>query len=111
MGRRCHFLAFAAFTLVAMAGCGSDDGGPLFNAERGGAVSCMTHQAEPPGSRYTDPQRRDLGQVLQVLRYYTANGSKGYCDNAGPSDADRAWVEFYIDQGADRARVASLLDS
>lgn len=111
MGRRFYFLACAAFTLLAVAGCGSDDGGPLFNAEGGRDIACMAHQAEPPGSRYTDAERRNTGEVLQVLRYYTAHGSKGYCDRAGPSDADRAWAEFYLGQGADRARVAPLLGS
>lgn len=111
MDRRCHFLAFTAFTLFAVAGCGGDDGGPLFNAESGRDIDCMTHQVEPPGSRYTDPERRNTGEVLQVLRYYTAHGLKGYCDKADPGNADRAWAEFYIGQGADRARVAPLLDS
>ncbi|MDQ4009329.1 MAG: hypothetical protein M3228_01180 [Actinomycetota bacterium] len=111
MGRRFCFLAFAALTLVAIAGCGRDDDGPPFNAEDGRDITCMTHQTEPPGSRYTDPERRNTGEVLQVLRYYTAHGSKGYCDNALPNDADGAWVEFYIGQGADRARVAPLFGS
>lgn len=111
MGRRSYFLAATAVTVLAVAGCASDDGGPLFDAEGGGDIACMTHQAEPPGTRYTDPERRNTGEVLQVLRYYTAHGLKGYCDRAGPGAADRAWAEFYIGQGADRARVAPLLDS
>ncbi|MGH3983531.1 MAG: hypothetical protein ACRDST_12830 [Pseudonocardiaceae bacterium] len=66
MGRRFNFLVYAAFTLMAIAGCGSDDGGPLFNAEGGRDIACMTHQPEPPGSRYTDPERRDTGEVLEA---------------------------------------------
>lgn len=111
MGRRSYFLVSTAVTLLAVAGCGGDDGGPLFDAEGGGDIACMTHQAEPPGSRYTDPERRNTGEILQVLRYYTAHGLKGYCDRAGPSAADRVWAEFYLGQGTDRVRVAPLLDS
>lgn len=110
MGRRSYFLA-SALTLLAVAGCGGDSGGPLFDADGGGDIACMRHQVEPPGSRYTDPERRNTGEVLQVLRYYTAHGLKGYCDKAGPTAADRAWVEFYVGQGADRARVTPLLDN
>lgn len=111
MDRRDHLLAWTAVLLLTLTGCARDDGGPLFNAEGGRDIACMTHQTEPPGSRYTDPGRRNTGEVLQVLRYYTAHGVKGYCDGAGANDADRAWAELYVGQGADRARVAPLLDN
>ena len=102
-------LSAAVLALLAAAGCAGDDGGPLFDAEGGRDVACMTHQTQPPGSRYTDPERRNTGEVLRVLRYYTAHGAKGYCDGAGPTGADRAWAGFYVDQGADPSRVAPLL--
>ena len=94
--------------LLAAAGC-TDDGGPRFDAEGGRDVPCMVHQQEPPGSRYTDPERIDTAELLTVLRYYTAHGAKGYCDGAGPTDTDRAWAELYLRQGADRENVAPLL--
>ncbi|HYZ07317.1 MAG TPA: hypothetical protein VE709_01740 [Pseudonocardiaceae bacterium] len=98
-----------AITLVLLpAGC-TDDGGPRFDAEGGRDVPCMSHQLEPPGSRYTDPERTNTAELLSVLRYYTAHGTKGYCDGAGPTDADRAWVRLYVEQGADRSNVAPLL--
>lgn len=97
-----------ALVLFVVASC-TDDGGPVFNAEGGRDVPCMTHQTEPPGNRYTDPELRNTGEVLRVLRYYTAHGAKGYCDRAGPTEADRTWAEFYVDQGADSSRVAPLL--
>lgn len=100
-------LPAVALVLLA-AGC-TDDGGPRFNAEGGQDVPCMSHQLEPPGSRYTDPERVDTAELLTVLRYYTAHGAKGYCDGAGPTDADRAWARFYVDQGADQENVAPLL--
>jgi hypothetical protein len=44
-----------------------------------------------------------------VLRYYTAYGTKPYCDNTPPTEADRAWAEFYVQQGAERTNVAPIL--
>ena len=101
-------LALLVTTLVTT-GC-ADDGGPVFNNEGGRELSCMQHQPEPPGSRYTDNERHNTAEVLAVLRYYTEYGNKPYCDGAPPSDADRAWAELYVQQGADRSKVAPLLD-
>jgi hypothetical protein len=95
--------------LLAATGC-ADDGGPVFDNEGGRELSCMRHQPEPPGSRYTDPERRNTAELLAVLRYYTAYGSKPYCDGAPPTDTDHAWAELYVQQGADRSHVAPLLD-
>lgn len=97
--------------LVATLGTGgcADDGGPVFDNEGGRELSCMQHQPEPPGSRYTDAERRNTAEQLAVLRYYTAYGSKPYCDGAAPTDADRAWAELYVQLGADRSHVAPLL--
>lgn len=97
-----------ALGLLATTGC-ADDGGPVFNNEGGRQISCMQHQPEPPGSRYTAAERRSTAEVLAVLRYYTAHGTKPYCDNAPPTDADHAWAEFYVQQGADPTHVAPLL--
>jgi len=101
-------LPVVALAVLTAAGC-TDDGGPRFDAESGRDVACMTHQAEPPGSRYTDPERRNTAEVFAVLRYYTVHGRKPYCDGAGPTEVDRAWARFYVQQGADRDNVAPLL--
>lgn len=90
--------------LLAVAGC-TDDGGPRFNGEGGRDVRCLVHQPEPPGSRYTDPERRDTAEILMVLRYYTAHGRKPYCDGNGPTEADQAWIDLYLSQGADPGNV------
>ena len=104
----CRLLPVLSLALLVTAGC-ADDGGPVFNNEGGRELSCMQHQTEPPGSRYTDPVRRNTAESLAVLRYYTAYGSKPYCDGASPTDTDRAWAEVYVQQGADRSHVAPLL--
>lgn len=89
----------------ASGGSAAEDPGPLFDSEGGRSVACMVHQRTPPGSRYTEPGRRDSAQVLTLLHYYTVNGSKPYCDGQPPSVVDRRWAQLYVDLGADPAAV------
>ncbi|MGH3916493.1 MAG: hypothetical protein ACRDTC_24245 [Pseudonocardiaceae bacterium] len=106
-----RLLPACALVLLVAIGC-ADDGGPIFNNEGGQQeISCLQHQPEPPGSRYTDAEGRDTAELLAVLRYYTAHGTKPYCDGTPATEADRAWAELYIEQGADRANVAPILDA
>lgn len=108
MRSRPTLLPAVILALLAVAAC-IDDGGPRFDAEGGRDITCMVHQPEPPGSRYTDPERRNTAEVITVLRYFSAHGRKPYCDGTRPTEADRAWAEFYVQQGADRQNVAPLL--
>lgn len=39
------------------------------------------------------------------------NGSKGWCDGAGPTADDRAWAQSSADQTSNRAPVAAVLDA
>jgi hypothetical protein len=102
--------------LVGAVACteAAPDPGPRFDDETtsGAAreLTCMKHQPQPPGARYTDDARRRTDETLAVLRYYTANGGKPYCDGAGPTDVDRRWIDLYVRLGADRKNVAALLD-
>lgn len=109
-------LSLLGFALLAVACSGAcsrnvaaEDPGPLFDAEGGRTVACMAHQPLAPGSRYTDPPRRDTAQVLTVLHYYTVNGSKPYCDGRPSSAIDRRWAQLYVELGADPAAVRRLL--
>lgn len=106
-------LPVVGLTLLATACSGSSaapvDPGPVFDSEGGRTVACMVHQPAGPGSRYTDPQRRDTVQVLTLLHYYTVNGAKPYCDGQPPSVVDRSWARVYVDLGADPAAVRALL--
>lgn len=99
--------------VVAACGVAAPDSGPRFDDETtNGAVrdlTCMKHQPQPPGARYTDDTARRTDESMGVLRYYTANGAKPYCDGQGPTDIDREWVEVYVELGADRKNVAALL--
>ncbi|MGB3439331.1 MAG: hypothetical protein WBA97_11325 [Actinophytocola sp.] len=90
------------------------DPGPRFDDETAGGaareLSCMRHQPQPPGTRYTDATIRRTGETFALLRYYTANGAKPYCDGKGPTAVDRQWADIYVRLGADRNNVAALLD-
>ncbi len=94
-----------------VAGCtaAEPDPGPVFDNEGNQPVGCMKHQPAGPGARYLDPAQVRTDETLPLLRYYTANGRKTYCDHAAPSDVDRAWAGVYVSLGAGRENVASIL--
>ena len=109
-------IAVASLLVLTLAACADEppDPGPRFDDEstsRPGDLTCMKHQAEPPGLRYTDKSRRRTDDTLAMLRYYTANGAKPYCDDNKPTATDRAWLQLYVDLGADRDNIAALLDN
>ncbi|MFJ7213108.1 hypothetical protein [Amycolatopsis sp. NPDC098790] len=102
--------------LVSLVACTAPapDPGPRFEDEAAGGVvpelSCLKHQPRGPGPRYTDDTLRRTDEILALLRYYTANGAKKYCDGGDPTEADRQWAGLYVRLGADRKNVAALLD-
>jgi hypothetical protein len=103
-------LVVALGVLVAVAGCSSPPApGPVFDSEGGQEVSCMVHQAEPPGARYLEREMRNTSEVLALMRYYTANGTKPYCDAAPATDADRAWAQLYVNLGGTSEKVATVV--
>jgi hypothetical protein len=110
-----RFLVAFLCAVLCAAACATPppDPGPRFADETTGGevreLTCMAHQPRPPGTRYTDAALRRTGETLALLRYYTANGAKPYCDGAGPTGVDRQWVDLYVRLGADRANVAALL--
>jgi hypothetical protein len=98
--------------LLILTGCSpSPPGpGPLFDNEGGVALTCMKHQPALPGTRYTDLALRNTVEILNVLRYYTANGNKPYCDRNPATGIDKEWAKFYLAQGTVRSNVASILN-
>ena len=107
-----------ALMLIALSGvtvaCSSNspkaDPGPPFDTENQAVIACMKHQPQPPGPRYTDDTIRQTGDTLALLRYYTTNGTKQFCDGSAPTETDRSWARLYVHFGADRRNVASILD-
>jgi hypothetical protein len=114
--RRLRHTVLTALLFGAVTACAVDapDPGPSFDDETTGGVArdltCMKHQSQPPGIRYTDHTARRTDKNLALLRYYTANSAKPYCDGHGPTDIDRQWLGIYVGLGADRKNVAALLD-
>jgi 3',5'-cyclic AMP phosphodiesterase CpdA len=100
--------------LLFATACAETAPGPRFDDETTSGIvrdlSCMKHQPQAPGTRYTDDTTRRTGETLALLRYYTANGAKPYCDGHGPTGIDRQWADLYVNLGADRKNVAALLD-
>ncbi|MCX6464197.1 MAG: hypothetical protein NTW05_11490 [Pseudonocardiales bacterium] len=106
-----HLTAVAvAVALAELAGCSSQpDLGPVFNDEASADLRCLAHQEGEPGARYTDPAVRETGTVLALMRYYTAHGTKPFCDGAPAGDADRAWARAYLELGGTTERLAPNL--
>ncbi|MFJ8963256.1 hypothetical protein ACIRG5_28100 [Lentzea sp. NPDC102401] len=85
------------------------DPGPVFDNENGKELTCLSHQPQAPGPRYTDEAMRSTGETLSLLRYYTVHGRKPFCDGKTPTDTDKQWAQLYVTLGADRANVTALL--
>lgn len=78
----------------------------LFDDQQQASLTCMTHQHELPGLLYTGgTQHADTAHILQLMQYYTSNGSKPYCDGARPSTIDHAWAKLYVALGGPAAKV------
>lgn len=91
----CLVLAAAA----SVSGCGEEGG--RFNAQAGGgSPDCLVHQSESPGEEYTPGgEDSEVTALLQVMRYYTANGGKDYCDGKPATDVDVQWMDLYVASG------------
>jgi hypothetical protein len=106
-------LAVTAGLLVVtsgvVAGCSSAPApGPVFNNEGAVEVTCLVHQTEEPGARYTAREMRRTDDVLALMRYYTAHGAKPFCDNAAPGESDKAWAQVYVDLGGTTEKVPTV---
>lgn len=80
-----HRVRWAIAGMLVIAGCSADHGpppGPRFDDEGQARITCMSHQVEAPGARYSDESLRVTADTMALLRYYTANGRKPYCDGA-----------------------------
>ncbi|MEU9133800.1 hypothetical protein AB0D08_37900 [Kitasatospora sp. NPDC048540] len=99
-------LALLAAPLLA--GCGADQDGS-FDAQPGTpSPTCIQHQAQEPGARYTGGEEADPRAVLEMMRFYTANGTKAFCDGKPPTDTDRRWTELYATLGGDASHISPL---
>lgn len=93
---------------LTAAGCSasSDDG--RFDAQSASpSPTCRVHQKAEPGRQYTGGSQADTGAVLEMMRYYTAHGTKRFCDGGGPTATDRDWTNLYARLGGKRSHLTA----
>jgi hypothetical protein len=98
--------------LAAACGGPAEAANPAGSAEKatfqaeGGSSTCMAHQKVKPTKTFE--AAGDSGSKLQMLHYYTVNGTLPYCDGKAANAADKAWADMYVLLGADPAKVAAI---
>ncbi len=104
--RRSAFLICLALLAASLlAACGGEPDGS-FDAQPGTpSPSCIQHQSQDPGTKYTSGETSDPRSVLEMMRFYTANGTKAFCDGEPPTDTDRHWTDLYAKLGGDASHV------
>lgn len=92
--------------VLALAACSAQPAATAqFDDEGQSDVSCMKHQEQTPGEEYFDEGSWDTVVSLSILRYYTSNGSKPYCDGKEATAADQGWRKLYVRMGADQTNI------
>ncbi len=110
--RRWAGVVLAAGAVLGATSCTStpvDDG--VFTPGPATAAECMEHQPQSPGAAYTGQSPNKLGLTLAVFRYYAQNGTKPYCDGAGPTAVDKQWAQFVVDAQGPVSSVQAILDA
>ncbi|MDQ6648761.1 MAG: hypothetical protein M3Z02_01355 [Actinomycetota bacterium] len=97
--------------LGVLGGCTQSSSEPAFDDAKGAPVSCMAHQRHEPTRDYTAGSQANTQLVLSMLRYYSANAMKGYCDRKPATAIDRTWANLYVKLGASPEQVAGILAS
>ncbi|MFI8085328.1 hypothetical protein ACIF6L_31625 [Kitasatospora sp. NPDC086009] len=103
--RSAHLLSLLLLAAPLLTACGGAADGS-FDAQPGTpSPSCLQHQAQDPGTKYTGGEKSDPRSVLEMMRFYTANGTKAFCDGKPPTDTDRRWTDLYAGLGGDASHV------
>ena len=71
-------------------------GGPqegTFALPEADVVDCQEHQEVVPSDAYAGDGSSDTVAMLDLLRYWTANGDKPYCDGEPATEPDLLWAE------------------
>ncbi|WP_406114174.1 hypothetical protein [Streptomyces sp. NBC_01014] len=103
--RRKTRFAAALLTAFAVSGCAASPGGSLDAQSATPSPTCLVHQKKEPAERYTAGSEADPRSVLEMLHYYTANGTKAFCDGKPPTRTDRQWMTLYTSLGGRRSHV------
>ncbi|GAA2088204.1 hypothetical protein GCM10009759_10180 [Kitasatospora saccharophila] len=100
-----RLLVLSAAPALFLAGCAGPPRGDLDPQAATPSPTCLVHQSHEPADRYTAGRDADTAAVLEVMRYYTANGRTPYCDGKPPTATDRAWQQLYTRLGGDPAHL------
>lgn len=113
-----RLLGTVAVLTMALAGCRAHSSHPavakpsgLFDNQNQATLGCLAHQGQQPGPLYTAGAQADTGHVLQMMQYYTSNGTKPFCDGAKPTAFDLDWARLYVSLGGQAAKVRAILAS
>ncbi|WP_067473479.1 hypothetical protein [Actinomadura hibisca] len=82
-----------------------DDHGPFQPGTATAPQTCMEHQRHTPEESFASDSARNL----TLLRYYTANGNRPYCDRQAPTSADAQWARLHLKLGGNPESVRAIL--
>jgi hypothetical protein len=97
-------IVLAAFALAACS-TSPETVTAQFDDEQQTDISCQKHQDQTPGKEYFDEGNWDTVVSLSILRYYTSNGTKPYCEGKAATAADQGRRELYVRMGADQTNL------
>ncbi|MFB6888932.1 hypothetical protein ACFCX4_06405 [Kitasatospora sp. NPDC056327] len=103
--RPARLLCLTLLSAQLLTACSNDPDGRFDAQPATPTPSCLPHQTRNPGSAYTGGRRSDPAAVLEMMRFYTANRTKAYCDGQPASDRDRRWTSLYTELGGDARHV------
>ncbi|WP_329561516.1 hypothetical protein [Kitasatospora sp. NBC_01266] len=90
---------------TVLSGCAASHEGALNSQADTPSPTCLVHQAKEPAPRYRAGTSADTLSILELMHYYTANGTKAFCDGKPPTSTDRHWMDLYTGLGGDRGHV------
>ncbi|MFI5533972.1 hypothetical protein ACIA8O_36085 [Kitasatospora sp. NPDC051853] len=99
--RRARTLPLVLLLALSTTACTADTDGRFDAHTATPSPTCIRHQSHDPGTDYTAGQQADPRAVLEMMRFYTANGTKAYCDNQPPTTTDQHWNDLYTQLGGD----------
>lgn len=98
-------LALAVSLASLTAACATDKNGRFDAQPATPSPTCQQHQGQQPGTRYTGGEKSDPTSILEMMHYYTANGTKAYCDGKPATATDKQWTQLYRILGGDPTHV------
>lgn len=96
---------------LIVSGCAHPEGGSLDAQAATPTPACRVHQTQQPSARYTAGAHSDPRSVLELMRYFTANGGKAFCDGKPPTRTDQRWTDLYSELGGTGGGQASAKDT